>query len=100
MEKIIVLKKISLLNFKGIGSRTFQFSQRETSIAGANGTGKSSLYAAFVWCLFGKDQFGRADYQLKTLVNGKSDRNKQCEVEIILEINGYTTKLCRVYYEK
>lgn len=100
MEKVITLKSISLRNFKGIKNQKFEFTTRETTFVGANGTGKSSLFAAFVWCLFGKDQFGRSNHQLKTLIDGKTDRNKECEVEIELDINGEKKTLRRVYYEK
>ncbi len=100
MEKVITLESISLRNFKGITNKKFEFTRRESSILGANGTGKSSLFAAFVWVLFGKDQFGRTNHEIKTLVDGKSDRDKECEVEIILNINGKQKTLRRAYSEK
>ncbi len=99
MEKEIYLKRASARNFKGLENISFDFTDRETTLVGANGTGKSSFFAMFIWCLFGKDQFGRTNHQIKTLVNGKTDRYKDCEVELVLSINGEEKRLKRTYSE-
>lgn len=99
MEKEIYLKRASARNFKGLENISYEFTDRETTLVGANGTGKSSFFAMFIWCLFGKDQFGRTDHQIKTLVDGKTDRYKDCEVELVLSVNGKETILKRVYAE-
>jgi chromosome segregation ATPase len=99
MDKEMFLKKISLLNFKGIKNQSFEFENRETTVVGANGTGKTSLYDAFVWCLFGKDHLGRSDYQLKTIRNGQTVPKAECEVELRLLINGEEMRLKRIYSE-
>lgn len=99
MEKQIFLKRASAKNFKGLENISFNFTDRETTLVGANGTGKSSFFAMFIWCLFGKDQFGRTDHQIKTLVDGKTDRYKDCEVELVLSINGEEKRLKRTYSE-
>ena len=99
MEKKIFLKRISLLNFKGIKNMSFDFEDRETTIAGANATGKTSFYDAFIWCLFGKDHLGRSDFQLKTIKDGMTVPKASCEVELILLINLAETRLKRIYSE-
>jgi exonuclease SbcC len=100
METVIKLKKISLANFRGIKSQTFEFLNRETTIVGANGTGKSSLFDAFVWTLFGKDSKGRADYQLKTLdEQGNVIHRQDCDVEVVLNVNESELRLRRIYSE-
>jgi len=99
MEKEMFLKKITLLNFKGIKNQSFDFDDRETTIVGANGTGKTSFYDAFIWCLFGKDHLGRSDYQLKTIKDGHTAPKAECEVELLLLVNEDEMKLKRIYAE-
>lgn len=97
--KRMYLKRATARNFKGLENISFEFSERETTLLGANGTGKSSFFAMFIWCLFGKDQFGRTDHQIKTLINGQTDRYKECEVELLLQVNDEEIALKRVYSE-
>ena len=52
--KNVILKRLSLVNWKGQKERSIDFSN-ETSICGANATGKSTMFDAFIWLLFGKD---------------------------------------------
>jgi hypothetical protein len=96
----IVLKNLTLRNFKGVKSESFELSDNETFIHGANGTGKTTLFDSFVWCLFGKDHLGRSDYHLKTWdKSGKTTPKASCEVEAVILINGNQTTLRRVYAE-
>lgn len=95
------LKQITLTNFKGVKSKTFKFEDGETWIHGRNGSGKTSLFDSFVWCMFGKDHFGRADYELKTHdKDGNTIPRLDCEVEAIIEVDGVQTVLKRVYTEE
>lgn len=55
--KKIQLKKLVIQNFKGIKNETFEFGQR-TEIKGGNAQKKSSIYEAYLWCLFGKNARG------------------------------------------
>ena len=96
----IKLKQLSLTNYKGVKSESFIFTERETFIHGANGTGKTTLFDSFIWCFFGKDHKGRSDYQLKTVdKNGKTKSKASCEVEAVILIDGSPTTLRRVYAE-
>jgi DNA repair protein SbcC/Rad50 len=96
----IKLSQISLLNYKGVKNESFQFTERETFISGANGTGKTTVFDAFVWCLFGKDHQGRSDYQLKTVNRyGQTVPKAECEVECVILVDGKQTALKRVYGE-
>ena len=97
--KEMFLKKISLVNFKGVKNQSFDFDSRETTIVGANATGKTSFYDAFIWCLFGKDHLGRSDYQLKTIKDGQTVPKAECEVELVLLINDTEMRLKRIYAE-
>lgn len=55
--KVIKLTKMVLQNFKGAQSATYEFSDN-TDIVGGNATGKSTIYEAYLWCLFDKNQHG------------------------------------------
>ena len=63
--KKIVIRQISLLNFKGIRNLTVNFDEYETFIYGNNGTGKTTLFDSFTWLLFGKDSKDRKDFNIK-----------------------------------
>ena len=54
------LISLTLENFKCHERLEIHFDGRNASIFGANGTGKSSIYDAFTWLLFGKDSKGSA----------------------------------------
>lgn len=96
----ITLKKLILVNFKGIRSLEIDFSD-VTVISGRNKAGKSTLFDAFTWILFGKNaqdqkQFGIKTYDENGVIIPKLDH----EVHAILDIDGVTTKLSSVLKEK
>ena len=62
----IKIKKLSLTNFKGIKDLAVEFNN-VTNIHGENGTGKSTIFDAFTWLLFGKDSHDSKDFNIKTL---------------------------------
>ena len=59
--RTITLKSLSLVNFKGVRSQEIKFSDQVTVVCGENGTGKTTVFDAFLWLLFGKDSTGRSD---------------------------------------
>ena len=59
--KDIRIQEISIENFKCHKALHITFGERETGIYGDNATGKSSVYDAMTWLLFGKDSRGSAD---------------------------------------
>lgn len=65
MKKIII-NRMKLTNFKGIGSLEVEFKDN-TVIRGRNGSGKTTVYDAFTWLLFGKDSEDRKVFSIKTL---------------------------------
>jgi exonuclease SbcC len=67
----IFLQSLSLLNFKGIRDLAITF-DHITNIKGENATGKTSIFDAFTWLLFGKDSTDRKDFEIKTLDNNNS----------------------------
>lgn len=59
--KDIRIQEISIENFKCHKALHIGFDKPVTSIYGDNATGKSSVYDAMTWLLFGKDSRGSAD---------------------------------------
>ena len=98
--KKVVLRSITLRNFRGEKDRTTNFNDVETTIMGDNGLGKSRHFDAFVWLLFGKDTKDRKDFNIKTLVDGKPLEKVNTEVSCLLDVDGETINLRRVYAEK
>ncbi len=96
----IQLKQLSLTNFKGIRDLTIEVGQT-TSIFGMNGTGKTSVFDAFLWLLFGKDSTDRKDFEIKTLgPDGKPYRRLDHEVSAVLIVDGEELNLRKLYKEK
>lgn len=99
MKKITV-KQITLLNFKGLRDLAVDFSERETIISGRNGSGKSTIFDAFTWLLFGKDSHDRKDFNIKTLDAANNAIPKlPHEVTGTLSVNGEDVKLKKSYKE-
>lgn len=94
----IKIKKISITNFKGIKELFVNFNEK-TSIFGANGTGKTTIYDAFCWLLFGKNAEDRKDFNIKNTVELSLNRQEH-EVAATIEVDGSETTLKRVYKEK
>jgi DNA repair exonuclease SbcCD ATPase subunit len=64
--KRIELIELKLQNFQG-GSFTLKAEGQDTDIFAVNGAGKTRLFSAFTYLLFGKDSMGRSEYSLKNL---------------------------------
>lgn len=50
----IKLQSIAINNFKGIRFLKLNFLGKDSTIQGANGSGKTTIYKAYYWCLTGK----------------------------------------------
>lgn len=99
--KSIVIREIRLLNFKGIGEMSIAFDPSETTLRGANGSGKTTIFDAFTWLLFGKDSSDRKDFNLKTLDEyGKPIPKLPHEVEATIIVGGESVKLRKCFIEK
>lgn len=99
--KSIQIKSLSLQNFKGIRKMEIKDFQKETAIIGANGTGKTTIFDAFTWLLFGKDSNGRSTFEIKTLDADNNVIEKiDHEVEAVLNVGDQEVTLKRVLSEK
>lgn len=94
------LKQLNITRFRGLQNTSFSFDDHETWIYGRNGSGKTSLFDSFIWCLFGKDHHGRADHEIKPYDKaGKIIPRSDVEVEVIILVDGEKRKLRRCYQE-
>jgi hypothetical protein len=99
--KTIILKSLTMINFKGEKSRTTNFNEKETTISGDNGIGKTRHREAFLWLLFGKDSQGRKDFEIKTRqANGDVIHKVDSVVEGVLLVDGSELRLKRILTEE
>ena len=97
---LIKLQSLTLSNFKGIESLSVDFGSH-TVISGRNSTGKTSIFDAFTWLLFGKDHDGNSKFDLKPLdANGDEVKYKDVQVKASIDVDGHTVLLERTYKEK
>lgn len=98
--KQVIIKKLSLLNFKGIRELEINFNESVTSISGRNGSGKTTVFDAFTWLMFGKDSEDRKAFNIKTLdASGNAIEKIPHEVTAVLLVNGEEITLRRQFKE-
>lgn len=96
----ILLKKLSLKNFKGIKELTLDF-DKITNITGENGTGKTTIFDGFLWLLFGKDSQGKSAFEVQPLDSqGNVLHGLETNVTAILDVDGYERTFSRTLSEK
>jgi len=94
------LKTERLRNFEAVIDQTYTFGDI-TEVCGTNGTGKTTLFNAFTFCLFGKDSNGRTDFGFKRRdANGEVVHNAEYGVELVFDIDGKERVFERVVTEK
>lgn len=75
------LNTLEIHNFKGIKHFQLEADGHNVVVTGANGSGKTTIYDAFLWLLFGKDSTGRKDFQVRPL-----DKDNQVIPELVVEV--------------
>lgn len=63
----LTLEKLSIENFKGIRNFIFEPHGENKTVYAENGIGKTTIFDAFLWLLFGKNSEGKADFDLRPL---------------------------------
>lgn len=87
-------------NFKGCKDRTIEFGEK-TRISGANATGKTTIFDAFTWLLFGKDSLGSSDFDIRPLdADGKMVDNIEISVAAKISVDGDEYDLKKVQKQK
>ena len=88
------IKSITLQNFKGCKNATYMFDGKNVTVCGANGSGKTTIFDAFTWLLFGKDSLDNAKFEIRPLdKDGKQIDNVEICVAATLEIDGKEVEL-------
>lgn len=90
----MIIKSILLQNFKGCKNATYTFGGKNVTVCGANGSGKTTIFDAFTWLLFGKDSLDNAKFEIRPLdKDGKQIDNVEICVSATLEIDGKEVEL-------
>lgn len=99
----IKINRLTLENFKCHRMLNLVLGGRSVSIYGDNATGKTSVYDALTWLLFGKDSAGNGEknIDIKPLdANGEvKDHQAITSVEAEFQADGETVTLRRTYRE-
>lgn len=96
------LMDLEIRNFKGCGSLSLPLDGRSASIYGDNAAGKTTVYDALTWLLFGKDSRGNGGFEIKPLDSAGevADHGAVTEVSATLWADGEPVTLRKTYYEK
>ena len=90
---IVTLKKLQINNFKGINCLSIDFSEH-TRLCGANATGKTSVYDAYLWLLVGKDSMDSASFAIKPREKSGEEKHRiATSVEGVFDVDGEELKL-------
>ena len=96
------LLKLTLHNFMGIRDFTLDTGGgKNVRIMGDNSTGKTTLFSAITWLLFGKNADNQATFDIKTLtLEGEPLHNLEHSVEAEFEVKGKSLVLKKIFKEK
>lgn len=101
--KKIVLQRLRLENFKCHRALELDFRGCSASIYGDNATGKTSVYDALTWLLFGRDSLGNGEKNMEIKPLNASgeilDHEAVTAVEAVLSVNGEDVTLRRTFQE-
>ena len=99
----IRIKRLALNNFKCHKNLTLDFMGGNASVYGDNATGKTSIYDALTWLLFGKDSQGNGEknIEIKPLDSFGEVKNHDAitAVEAVFIVNGAEITFKRTYQE-
>lgn len=98
--KQIELTSIKIEDFRGTKSLELQLDGKDTIVRGANGTGKTTILDAYLWCLTGKDSQGRTDCEIKRREDGETLPKVDASVTVVLRVDGEAWTLKRTLHEK
>lgn len=99
------LMTLTMDNFKGFDHRVFRFEGKNAALFGDNAAGKTTVYDALTWLLFGKDSKGKTDFEIKPLFTAGEhqgevkDHAAVTSVEAALLVGGTQRRLKRCFHE-
>lgn len=96
----IILKSISLENFKGCKKAKYDFGVI-TKIFGANATGKTTMFDALTFLLFNKDSLGSEKFSIRPLdKDGNPIHNVEIKVSAVFDVDGGEMEFTKTQREK
>lgn len=96
----VILKSISIDNFKGCKNKTYKFGLL-TRIFGANASGKTTIFDALTWLLFNKDSLGSEKFSIRPLdKDGNHIHNVEIRVSAVFDVDGREMEFSKVQKEK
>jgi DNA repair exonuclease SbcCD ATPase subunit len=99
--KKLILSKLHIRDFKKINDLEIDFDLQQTTIAGTNGVGKSTIFDAYTWLLYGKNSHDQQDFSIKRLdSDGKVIHNLVASVRGVFILDSDVIQLERRYKEK
>ena len=99
--KEVFLRKIVIDNFKGVRHFELEIDSMMTEIHGTNGTGKTTLYDAYLWLLTGKDSKGSEAFKVQPVdENNETIPKLTTSVSCLFSIDGVETTFRRSLSQK
>ena len=96
----IKLINMKIRNFKAVREFEFNPNGENANVYGQMGTGKSTLYDAFWFALFGKNSLGETKFQWKPKdENNEPIHHLETEIQLTLSVNGEDVSLSRMVSE-
>lgn len=100
MEQLRI-NDLSIENFKGITSYNIDFSGENKTICGQNASGKTTIFDAITWLLFGVDSAGNAKFEIRPLdEHGQKIHNTVISVQGEFTVGDTVVTLKRSQKEK
>lgn len=92
----IKLISLTIHNFKGLKDFDFDPEGENINVLGQNASGKTTIFDAFTWLLFGKSSDGSTKFNAKPLdSNGQEILGAEPLVEAVLDVDGKSLTLRR-----
>lgn len=96
----VKIKSLRIENFKGLRSFSVDFGDSLTRIVGSNGTGKTSLFDAYLWLLLGTDSSNRASFNVQPLgEDGRTIDHLITSVTGVFDFDGTVHELKRSLHQ-
>ena len=97
----IELNGLRIENFKGLKDFEMELEDSNAVITAENGIGKTTVYDAFLWLLFGKNSEGRKEFGVRPLdANNQPIKGLVVSVEAEINCDGTVHTLRKDHHEK
>lgn len=99
--KNVILKSVTMRNFKGVSDLTVEFSDKENTVKGANATGKTTMLDGVTWLMFGRDSLGQTNFAIRPLdESGNMIDHIDIVVSAVFNIDGEDHELKKIQKQK